>query len=99
LLDDLHASGSVREFLRRLNIDALDVRKRNLYGEAPHDVTHYGMKLRDNVLPQLIDEIERRSDYRNRREALKRFNASSPHFKKGLALTPVKFGISFTTAR
>ena len=92
------AEGVVAAIARQLGIDPLDVRRRNLYGEAPHDVTHYGMKLRDNVLPQLIDELERRSDYRARREAIQKFNASSSSVKKGLALTPVKFGIAFTTA-
>jgi xanthine dehydrogenase large subunit len=82
---------------RRLDIDALDVRKRNLYGEAPRNVTPYGMTVKDNVLPELIDEIERRSDYRQRRKAIRAFNSSSSLFKKGLALTPVKFGIAFTT--
>ena len=81
---------------RRLGIDALDVRKRNLYGKAPRDVTHYGMTLSDNVLPELIAELEQRADYRKRREAVKSFNASSALFKRGLALTPVKFGIAYT---
>jgi xanthine dehydrogenase large subunit len=82
---------------RHLGLDALDVRKRNLYGPAPRNVTHYGMTLKDNVLPELIAELETRSEYRKRREAVKAFNASSPHFKRGLALTPVKFGIAFTS--
>ena len=81
---------------RSLGIDALDVRKRNLYGPAPRDVTHYGMTLKDNVLPELIDDLETRSEYRRRRDAVKAFNASSPFFKRGLALTPVKFGIAYT---
>jgi xanthine dehydrogenase large subunit len=81
---------------RHLGLDPLDVRKRNLYGPAPRDVTHYGMTLKDNVLPELVAELETRSEYRKRREALKAFNASSAFFKRGLALTPVKFGIAFT---
>jgi xanthine dehydrogenase large subunit len=90
------AEGVIAAISRRLGLDPLDVRKRNLYGPAPRDVTHYGMTLKDNVLPELIAELEARSSYRQRREAVRAFNASSPHFKKGLALTPVKFGISFT---
>jgi xanthine dehydrogenase large subunit len=82
---------------RRLGIDALDVRRLNLYGNAPRDVTHYGMTLKDNVLPELFAELETRSQYRERREAVKAFNASSALFKRGLALTPVKFGIAFTS--
>ena len=90
------AEAVVAAIARNLGIDALDVRKRNLYGPAPRDVTHYGMTLKDNVLPELIDQLEARSEYRRRREAVKAFNASSPLFKRGLALTPVKFGIAYT---
>jgi len=90
------AEGVVAAIARHLGLDALDVRKRNLYGPAPRDVTHYGMTLKDNVLPELVAELEVRSEYRRRREAVKAFNASSPFFKRGLALTPVKFGIAFT---
>jgi xanthine dehydrogenase large subunit len=90
------AEGVVAAIARRLGMDALDVRKRNLYGPAPRDVTHYGMPLRDNILPALLDELEKRSDYRRRRAAITAFNGQSSIFKKGLALTPVKFGISFT---
>jgi xanthine dehydrogenase large subunit len=91
------AEGVIAAIARRLRIDPLDVRKRNLYGEAPRNVTHYGMTVKDNILPELIHELERRSDYRKRREAIKAFNSSSSLFKKGIALTPVKFGIAFTT--
>ncbi len=90
------AEGVIAAIARRLGADPLDVRKRNLYGPAPRNVTHYGMTLQDNVLAQLLEELEKRSSYRQRREAIRAFNASSAHFKKGLALTPVKFGISFT---
>ena len=88
--------GAIAAIARRLGIDPLDVRKRNLYGEAPRNVTHYGMTLKDNVLPELIAELELRSDYRARRVAIRKWNASNSAFKKGLALTPVKFGIAYT---
>jgi len=91
------AEGVMAAIARRLDLDPLDVRKRNLYGEAPRNVTHYGTTVKDNVLPELIAELERRSDYRERRKAIQASNSSSPLFKKGLALTPVKFGIAFTT--
>jgi xanthine dehydrogenase large subunit len=91
------AEGVIAAIARHLSLDALDVRKRNLYGPAPRDVTHYGMKVEENVLPELIDDLERRSDYRQRRERIKAFNNETRFFKKGLALTPVKFGIAFTT--
>jgi xanthine dehydrogenase large subunit len=82
---------------RRLGIDPLQVRKRNLYGPAPRNETPYGMALEDNVLPALIAELEERSDYWTRREAVSRFNGTSKLFKKGLGLTPVKFGIAYTS--
>jgi xanthine dehydrogenase large subunit len=90
------AEALIAGIARHLGLDALDVRKKNLYGAAPRNVTHYGMTLKDNVLPELIDELEARAEYRKRREAVKAFNARSPLFKRGLALTPVKFGIAFT---
>jgi xanthine dehydrogenase large subunit len=79
----------------KLGLDALDVRKRNLYA-GQRNVTPYGMKVEDNVASDIITTLERTSDYRNRREAVKKFNKENVILKKGLSLTPVKFGISFT---
>jgi xanthine dehydrogenase large subunit len=90
------AEGVVAAIARRLGLDPLDVRKRNLYGEAPRNVTHYGMTLKDNVLPELVTDLEKRSDYWNRRAAIRNFNSANSVIKRGLALTPLKFGISFT---
>ncbi len=80
-----------------LGLDPLDVRKRNLYGEG-RDLTPYGMRVTDNILPEMIETLERTSDYRARRRELAAFNAQSAFLKRGIALTPVKFGISFTTS-
>lgn len=80
----------------RLGKDALDVRRLNFYGRGARNVTPYGMKLEDNVIHELVDQLEASSDYRRRREAIRAFNTQSPVLKKGLALVPVKFGISFT---
>ncbi|MBK6472692.1 MAG: xanthine dehydrogenase molybdopterin binding subunit [Betaproteobacteria bacterium] len=80
---------------RSLGRDALDVRRANLYGTAGNDVTPYGQVVDDNCLHELLDELEASSDYRARRVAIGEFNATSPVLKKGLALTPLKFGISF----
>jgi xanthine dehydrogenase large subunit len=76
--------------------DPLDVRKANFYGGAGRDRTPYGLAVEDNILPELVDQIERSSAYRDRRKAIAEFNASSPIIRRGIALTPVKFGISFT---
>jgi xanthine dehydrogenase large subunit len=79
-----------------LGIDPLDLRKRNLYGPG-RDVTPYGMQVTDNILPELIGTLEATCDYRARRKEIAAFNGASRFLRRGLALTPVKFGISFTT--
>ncbi|WP_349360619.1 xanthine dehydrogenase molybdopterin binding subunit [Stappia sp.] len=80
----------------RLGKDPLDIRKANFYAEG-RDVTPYGMRVEEHgTLHAIVDELERTSDYRARRDEIRAFNAQSPILKKGLALTPVKFGISFT---
>ncbi|WP_028669328.1 xanthine dehydrogenase molybdopterin binding subunit [Saccharospirillum impatiens] len=81
---------------RTLGEDPLTIRKRNLYGDEGRNVTPYHMTVTDNILPELIDRLETSADYWARRDAIREFNANSPIIKKGLALTPVKFGISFT---
>jgi xanthine dehydrogenase large subunit len=78
-----------------LRLDPLDVRKRNLYGPR-RNVTPYGMTVDDNIAPELIEDLEHTSDYRARRRAVTAFNTENAMLKKGLALTPAKFGISFT---
>ncbi|MFC3202171.1 xanthine dehydrogenase molybdopterin binding subunit [Alteromonas oceani] len=81
---------------RKIGLDPLSVRKLNLYGEENGTVTPYGMPLEQDILADLIGKLEANSNYWQRREEVKAFNAASPIIKKGLALTPVKFGISFT---
>ncbi|MDB5458290.1 MAG: aldehyde oxidase [Caulobacteraceae bacterium] len=80
-----------------LGLDPLDVRRVNLYGPG-RDVTPYHMTVEDNVAPQLIEQLAASSNYAGRRAAIAAFNAASPVIKRGIALTPVKFGISFTTS-
>ena len=84
------------EIARKLNKDPLEVRKLNLYGDEGRDTTHYFQKVEDNALPEMLDDLEQSCDYQQRRKAIRDYNANSPILKKGLALTPVKFGISFT---
>jgi xanthine dehydrogenase large subunit len=77
-------------------LDPLDVRKANLYGPG-RQVTPYGQTVEDyDIAAPLIDELERTSSYRARRKEIRSFNERSPIIKRGIALTPVKFGISFT---
>ena len=84
------------DIARVLGVDPLDVRKRNFYGVNERNVTHYQMKVEDNILEPLVSRLEEHARYRERREAIAKWNASSPVIKRGLAITPVKFGISFT---
>ncbi|MGN6668101.1 MAG: xanthine dehydrogenase molybdopterin binding subunit [Trinickia sp.] len=80
---------------RALGRDPLDVRETNYYGVGERDVTPYGQRVEDNILAPLTARLVETSDYRARREAIAAFNATSPVLKRGLALSPVKFGISF----
>jgi xanthine dehydrogenase large subunit len=82
---------------RDRGLDPLDVRRVNLYGDAPRNVTPYHMVVEDNILPELITRLEESSTYRARRKEITQFNRQNAYLKKGIALTPVKFGISFTT--
>ncbi|UKE74232.1 xanthine dehydrogenase molybdopterin binding subunit [Xanthomonas graminis] len=81
-----------------LGRDALAVRRINLYAAPDRNVTPYGMTVEDNLAPALIEELAARADYAARQSAVAAFNARHRVLKKGLALTPVKFGISFTTS-
>ncbi|MCQ4296960.1 xanthine dehydrogenase molybdopterin binding subunit [Pseudomonas stutzeri] len=83
---------------RELGKDPLDVRKRNYYGKTERNVTPYYQTVEHNMLEEMTAELEASSEYARRREEIRAFNATSPILKKGLSLTPVKFGISFTAS-
>ena len=84
------------DIARRVGEDPLTIRKRNFYREG-RDTTHYGQQVdQKQLLHTLVDTLETSSDYWARRQHIRDYNAASPVIKKGLALTPVKFGISFT---
>ena len=80
---------------RAVDLDPLAVRRINLYGVDERNVTHYGQTIRDNLLPRLLERLETVSDYARRRAVVAAFNARGGIVRRGLALTPVKFGISF----
>ena len=84
------------DIARQLGLDPLDVRRRNLYGIGERDTTHYQMKVEDNILAPLLSKLELTSHYHQRKKAISTWNAGSPVIQRGMALTPVKFGISFT---
>jgi len=81
---------------RHLQRDPLDVRRRNFYGRAERNLTHYQMPVEDNIIEDLVGQLEASSAYQARRAAIAEANAGNPVLKRGIALTPVKFGISFT---
>ncbi len=84
------------EIASYLGKDPLAIRKINFYGKNERNVTHYHQPVEHNILHELVAELELSSEYAKRREDIRAFNAQSPILKKGIALTPVKFGISFT---
>ena len=86
----------IDEVARALGRDPLDVRIVNLYGTTTNNVTPFGMTIEDNIAPALIAQLEQSSRYRERRRQIAAWNAANPVIKRGIALTPVKFGISFT---
>ncbi len=86
----------IDEIARFVGRDPLDVRRLNYYGAGGRDVTPYGQKVEDNLLEDITARLEASADYRARRDAVQRFNAEHETLKRGIALTPVKFGISFT---
>ncbi|MFT3790622.1 MAG: xanthine dehydrogenase molybdopterin binding subunit [Rudaea sp.] len=86
---------AIDDIARTLKLDPLDVRRRNYYGASPRDVTPYGQYVEDNILERLTDELEKTSRYRERRADIAQWNAANAIVKRGIAFTPVKFGISF----
>ncbi len=85
----------IDDIARNLGKDPLEIRKLNYYGTGQRNVTPYGQIVEDNVMPELSAQLEGSSDYAERRKAIRDFNQTSPILRKGLALTPLKFGISF----
>ncbi|QNH03199.1 xanthine dehydrogenase molybdopterin binding subunit [Pseudomonas sediminis] len=81
---------------RSLGKDPLEVRKTNYYGKTERNVTHYHQTVEHNVIHEMTAELEESAEYAKRRREIIEFNQKSPVLKKGLAMTPVKFGISFT---
>lgn len=82
---------------RHLHKDPLEIREKNFYGLHERNVTHYGETVENNRLYMMHDQLVQSSDYWARRKTIDEFNSQNEFYKKGIALTPVKFGISFTT--
>jgi xanthine dehydrogenase large subunit len=88
----------IEEIAYALGKDPLEIRRKNFYGEKGSDrvLTPYHQTVEDNIIDRIVDELEASSDYQARRQAIIDFNRTSRVIRKGIALTPVKFGISFT---
>lgn len=92
----------IEQIANKLGIDPLDVRKANLYqdpkvsGDPNSLTTQYNQSIEDWIGDKVIDQLEAQSNYRARRADLCAFNATSKYKKRGMALVPLKFGISFT---
>ena len=91
------------DIARHLKLDPLDVRLRNLYSDelvsgttTKRDTTHYQMQVEDNILQPLLSKLEQSSQYKRRAQAILAWNSANSVLKRGIAITPVKFGISFT---
>ncbi len=89
---------AIDRIARYLKMDAAEIRFRNFYGKTDRNTTHYGQIIERNRLFSIWDRLIESSNYFERRKEIHGFNLNSPYRKRGLALTPVKFGISFTTA-
>jgi xanthine dehydrogenase large subunit len=87
--------GILDDIARTLALDPLEVRRANFYGTTTRNVTHYGQEVDDNVIHTIVDELTQHGRYHERRRAVDAWNATHPTIRRGLALTPVKFGISF----
>jgi len=90
------AETMIDEIAFTLKMDPLDVRKKNFYSESGGELTPYFQEVTDFTVPRMVHELEESSQYRSRRKTIKEFNNKNSLLKKGIALTPVKFGISFT---
>jgi xanthine dehydrogenase large subunit len=86
----------IDDVARTLGMDPLEVRQRNFYGRNDRNVTHYQQTIDDNIIDEIFEKLVADSDYQARRAEIREFNAASKILSRGIAITPVKFGISFT---
>lgn len=86
----------IDDIARHLGRDPLDVRRANFYSAGERDTTPYGMKVEDFIADELCAKLAADADYAGRRARIRDWNRHSGNLKRGIALIPVKFGISFT---
>jgi len=90
------AERMIEEIAYALGRDTLEIRKANFYGAEGRDLTPYHQRVEDNIILRLVEELEESAEYQSRRRAILEQNATGGILRRGIALTPVKFGISFT---
>ena len=87
----------IENIAQKLNREASEIRKINFYKDKIKNTTHYGMRITDNVIEDIFNKLIKKSNYKKRKAEINNFNKKNKVLKKGIAITPVKFGISFTT--
>ena len=87
----------IENIAQKLNREGSEIRKINFYKDKIKNTTHYGMKITDNVIEDIFNKLIKKSNYKKRKAEINNFNKKNKVLKKGIAITPVKFGISFTT--
>ena len=87
----------IENISQKLKLEASEIRKINFYKEKIKNTTHYGMRITDNVIEDIFNKLIKKSNYKKRKAEINNFNKKNKVLKKGIAITPVKFGISFTT--
>ena len=88
----------IEEIAYNLELDSLVVRRVNYYQQKSNNTTPYMQLVEDNIINEITAQLVDQSDYEKRRKKVAKFNQQNQYLKKGLALSPVKFGISFTTS-
>ncbi len=88
---------AIEQIAQKLQKDAAEIRKLNFYKENSNNTTPYGQQVKNNRLHLIFEELIRSSDYYKRKESVNEFNSKNAYKKRGIAVTPVKFGISFNT--
>ena len=92
----LGAERMIEEIAYALGKDPLAVRKANFYGGEGRNRTHFGQEVRGNIMARIVAELEASSDYQDRRQAIISANRDAGPIRRGIALTPVKFGIGYS---
>ena len=87
----------IENIAQKLKLEASEIRKINFYKDKIKNTTHYGMRITDNVIEDIFNKLIKKSNYKKRKIEIDNFNKKNKVLKKGIAITPVKFGISFTT--